>query len=162
MSAEPQNSLNRLYQDILIDHHREPRNFGKLESADCHAEGFNPMCGDRVELSLQFSPDKKRCVAQKFSGQGCSICMASASMMTEEIEGKSIADILQLAEKLRLVLLSKESEETIGGDLKALLGVKQYPVRIKCALLPWSTLKDAIEKGCAVIRKMTEKEDCHE
>lgn len=151
-------SLNQLYQEILMDHYRDPRNFGELSDPDCRAEGFNPMCGDRVEISLRFSPDKKCLLEQRFKGEGCSICMASASMMTEEISGKSIAEILHQVQGVRDHLQGKSSE-AFEGDLAALEGVRRFPVRIKCALLPWTTLRDAIEKGCSVVRKLTDKED---
>ncbi len=152
------NPLDHLYQDILMDHHRDPRNFGKLDAPDCESEGYNPMCGDRVLVSLKFSPERKQLMDCRFQGEGCSICMASASIMMEEVEGKSLVEILEDIQKIRDVMQSKEESGSIEGDMAALVGVRRFPVRIKCALLPWTTLKEAIEKGCTAVAKLGAKE----
>lgn len=154
-----QRDLDRMYQDIILDHQQSPRNYGKLEKFDCRAEGFNPMCGDRIALNLKFSADQKHLTDQRFTGEACSICMASASMMTEEISGKSVVEILEKIKSFREAMQSKDDGSILEGDMLALAGVKRFPVRIKCALLPWTTLKDAIEKGCAAVRRLTNEDD---
>jgi len=151
--GESSRHLDSLYQEILLDHHRDPRNFGEILDADCHSQGFNPMCGDKVEVSLKFSPERKVLLEGKFKGQGCSICMASASMMMEEVNGKPLSDILESVQCIRDVMQAKREDSALEGDLASLAGVKRFPVRIKCVLLPWTTLKAAIEKGCTAMRK---------
>ncbi len=151
------NGLDQLYQEIILDHQRDPRHFGEIEQADCRSEGFNPMCGDRVCVSLKFSPERKVLVEGKFSGEGCSICMASASMMMEEVNGRKVFDILDQVQSFRKSLTSDEGSE-MEGDLAALAGVKRFPVRIKCALLPWTTLKEAVEKGCTAVLRLSHQE----
>lgn len=135
--------VSTLYQEILMDHQRDPRNFRVLENPDREAEGFNPVCGDRVHLQLSLDASGKIphiC----FQGDGCSICMASASMMTEEIQGKTREEALGLVENFRSFMQGQEGV-SVEGDLLALEGVKRFPVRIKCALLPWMALKEALE-----------------
>ena len=144
MSIDRNIQLVALYQDIILEHRKDPRNFDAMEDADCRAEGFNPLCGDRVTIALKYDGEKvKKCA---FQGEGCSICMASASMLTEEIEGKKRTEALNDVQNFRDCMQSKEDCE-IEGDLEALKGVRNFPVRIKCALLPWTTLKDALEAG---------------
>ena len=152
-------SLDHLYQEIILDHHRDPRHFGKLETPDCESEGFNPMCGDRVCVSLKFSPERKTLLDGRFSGEGCSICMASASIMMEEVNGKNVVDILKQVQNFRETLTSPEESSTLEGDLSALVGVRRFPVRIKCALLPWTTLKEAVEKGCTAVLRLAHHEE---
>lgn len=153
MNKEGENrvNLNALYQDIIMDHNADPRNFGDLPASTCHAEGFNPMCGDRIKVALKLDENSSAVVDQKFSGEGCSICMASASMMTEEVAGLSLTQVLDRVGTIRSVMQNELPEENIEGDLEALLGVKKFPVRIKCALLPWTTLKQAVE-SCPLLR----------
>lgn len=133
-------SLEALYQDILLDHHRSPRNFGELEAPQMKAEGFNPMCGDRVCVQLNLENEK---IVPRFKAEGCSICLASASMMTEEIEGLRCEEALEKIAEMRDFM--QGGEKNLEGDLSALSGVKRFPVRIKCALLPWTTLKEALD-----------------
>jgi nitrogen fixation NifU-like protein len=133
-------SLEALYQDILLDHHRSPRNFGELDSPQMKAEGFNPMCGDRVCVQLNLENEK---IVSRFKAEACSICLASASLMTEEIEGLSCDEAKDKINKMRQFMQGAEFE--LEGDLSALSGVRRFPVRIKCALLPWTTLKEAID-----------------
>jgi len=144
MNEDRNIELSALYQDLIMEHHSHPRNFGCLEQPSCSAEGFNPVCGDRVRVDLKINAENE-IIDQKFSGEGCSICMASASMMTEEIEGRKLSEASQMIQKFRNVMQDK-SPSDIEGDLEALMGVKRFPVRIKCALLPWTTLKQAIER----------------
>ncbi len=147
--------LNDLYRDVILDHNRRPRNFGGLEPADASAEGFNPLCGDRLTLRLQMADGKIGEI--RFEGQGCAISTASASLMTEAVKGKTTAQALQLFERVHALLteddgggqssadvpLSPAAEEL--GKLNALSGVKQYPARVKCASLCWHTLASALQ-----------------
>ena len=139
--------LTDLYRDIILDHRREPRHYGHLPVSDYQADAYNPVCGDRVCIQLKVNPTSRKIEKQAFEGEGCSICMASASMMTEEIEDMSIDQALSRVQEFRDALQDKVSEGSFDGDLQALMGVKKFPVRIKCALLPWTTLKEALERG---------------
>jgi nitrogen fixation NifU-like protein len=138
--------LNDLYRDVILDHNRRPRNFGGLEPADASAEGFNPMCGDRLTLRLQLAGDKIGEI--RFEGQGCAISTASASLMTEAVKGKTPAQALQLFERVHALLTEDAAAETDTdaelGKLAALSGVKEYPARVKCASLCWHTLASAL------------------
>jgi len=138
-------ALDALYREVILDHHRHPRNFGSLSEADAKVEGYNPLCGDRVEISLKL--DNGKLVSDcRFSGEGCSICMASASMMTEEIQGKDMKIVQDTIDSFRALMKGEKCPLLIEGDLESLIGVRQFPVRIKCALLPWTTLNDALSK----------------
>jgi nitrogen fixation protein NifU and related proteins len=136
--------LNDLYRDVILDHNRRPRNFGGLEAADASAEGFNPMCGDRLTLRLRMSDDKIGEI--RFEGQGCAISTASASLMTEAVKGKTRAQALRLFERVHALLTDDAAE---GGEelgkLAALSGVREYPARVKCASLCWHTLASALQ-----------------
>ena len=138
--------LDDLYQEIILDHYRSPRHKGALEHADLQAEGFNPFCGDQVILTLGLDDDG-RIDDVGFEGQGCSISQASASMLTGHLTGKTLDELEGLVQTFKGVMagneLSDEQEEELG-DLASLQGVRQFPVRIKCALLGWTTLQDAI------------------
>ena len=138
-------NLDALYREVILDHHRDPRNFGEVPNADAKVEGFNPLCGDRVEISLKVD-GKKNVSDVRFQGEGCSICMASASMMTEEVIGRSVSDTEARIEGFRALLKGEKCPFAVEGDLESLVGVRQFPVRIKCALLPWTTLSDAIRQ----------------
>jgi nitrogen fixation protein NifU and related proteins len=135
--------IDALYREVILDHHRHPRNFGKLEGATAKVEGYNPLCGDRCEIAVRVGPGHKleEC---HFTGEGCSICMASASMMTEEVLGKPVSEVRDTIEGFRALMKGEECPLAVEGDLEALVGVRNFPVRIKCALLPWTTLKDAL------------------
>jgi nitrogen fixation protein NifU and related proteins len=136
--------LNDLYRDVILDHNRRPRNFGGLDAADASAEGFNPMCGDRLTLRLRMADDKIGEI--RFEGQGCAISTASASLMTEAVKGKTRAQALQLFERVHSLLTDDAAE---GGEelgkLAALSGVREYPARVKCASLCWHTLASALQ-----------------
>jgi nitrogen fixation NifU-like protein len=136
-------NLDALYRDVILDHHRSPRNFEKLEKADVHVEGYNPLCGDRIEIFLRLENGK---LHSAFLGEGCSICMSSASMMTEELNGKPLSEVKEWIDAFRQLMRGEKCPLSIEGDLESLVGVRQFPVRIKCALLPWTTLQDAIRK----------------
>ena len=138
--------LDDLYQDIILDHYRRPRHKGGLDHADLHAEGFNPFCGDQVILAMQLDHDGK--IADVgFEGQGCSISQASASMLTDHLIGKTLDEAEASVRMFKGVMqggeLTEEQEDDLG-EIAALQGVKQFPIRIKCALLGWTTLQDAI------------------
>ena len=147
-------SLEDLYREVILDHYRNPRNQGRLESPDAVAEGVNPLCGDEITIELNFDGDRVTEVA--IEGQGCSISQSSSSMMTEAIKGKSRAEIETLTGQFR-DMMSLDGEVDIGldpgrpgavlGDLEALQGVRKYPVRIKCASLGWNVLQDALDGG---------------
>jgi nitrogen fixation NifU-like protein len=138
--------LNELYRDVILDHNRRPRNFGGLEAANANAEGFNPMCGDRLTLRLKLADDTISDI--RFEGSGCAISTASASLMTEAVKGKTRAEALKLFDRIHQ-LLTDEAASVLPelGKLAALSGVRQYPARVKCASLCWHTLSAALQAG---------------
>jgi nitrogen fixation NifU-like protein len=131
-----------LYQQIILDHNRSPRNFRIIETPSSHAEGNNPLCGDVVSIDLMLSDNV--IVAVAFQGAGCAISKASASVMTEFIKGKSRQETLDLIERFA-ELITGETEMPDPGPLAAFAGVRDYPSRVRCATLAWQTLKAAIE-----------------
>ncbi len=140
--------LKDLYQDIIVDHNRRPRNFRRMDDADRHAEGFNPLCGDKLMLYLKLDGDVIGDAS--FQGSGCAISVASASLLTERLKGMKVAD----AEKLfgdMIPLLTGQLPETDSREkfhkLAALEGVKEYPSRVKCATLSWHTLDAALKNA---------------
>jgi nitrogen fixation NifU-like protein len=142
--------LKELYRDVILDHNKKPRNFGKLDAADAHADGHNPLCGDRLTVFLKMDGDRVDDI--RFEGKGCAISTASASMMTEAIKGKDKADIGVLFEKVHSLLTRQDAvaDESLG-KLAALSGVREYPARVKCASLCWHTLNAALDKGAATV-----------
>ena len=138
--------LKELYRDVILDHNKRPRNFGKLEAADAHADGHNPLCGDRLTVFLKMDGDRVDDI--RFEGKGCAISTASASLMTEAIKGKDKADIGELFEKIHSLLTRQDAvADPSLGKLAALSGVREYPARVKCASLCWHTLNAALDKG---------------
>lgn len=142
-------SLRELYQEVILDHSRHPRHFGRLERATNSAQGYNPLCGDRVTVYLSVGKDG-RIADIKFEGKGCAISQASASLMTDMIVGKTVAE----AEKLMggfLNLVKGEEIEGLSEDdretLNVMAGVSAFPMRVKCATLAWHTMKSALEGG---------------
>ncbi|MCH7495631.1 MAG: SUF system NifU family Fe-S cluster assembly protein [Candidatus Marinimicrobia bacterium] len=135
-------SLDDLYKEVIIDHYKNPRNHGVLDSPDLEFNGHNPLCGDTVTLHIQ--TDGKQVTDIKFQGEGCSISQASISMMTDKIKGLTPDEVLKLVENFRAMMKGEEDPEIDMGELEVLQGVKQFPARIKCALLGWDTLKQAI------------------
>jgi nitrogen fixation NifU-like protein len=135
--------LNDLYRDVILDHNRKPRNFGPLEPADASAEGFNPLCGDRLTLRLNLADDTIQDI--RFEGQGCAISTASASLMTEAVKGKTRGEALALFERVHNLLTDDAAGAEDLGKLAALSGVREYPARVKCASLCWHTLASALE-----------------
>lgn len=144
------NELKDLYQEVIFDHNRNPRHFGKLAHASCHAEGFNPLCGDKVTVYLKFS-DKGVIEDVSFDGSGCAISVATASLMSETLVGKTRAEAEALFERFHSMMMGEEAKKDAAalGKLEVLSGVKEFPSRIKCATLAWHTLLAALkeEKG---------------
>jgi len=142
------NELHDLYQEILLDHYKRPRNFGPLAGADGDAEGHNPLCGDRVHVHVKLDGDRLGEV--RFEGSGCAISTASASMMTEAVRGKTRADAEALYERFHDVVTgAAAADDEALGELAALAGVREFPMRVKCATLAWHTLRAALEGGGA-------------
>ena len=143
--------LDELYKDIILDHYEYPRNKGQIESTTCTcAGGDNPICGDSVDVCVSLDDDHVAAVA--FDGRGCAISQASASMMAEAVEGKAVADVQRWYRTVHGLLTNHPDEmdaELDLGDLEALEGVRQYPVRIKCALLAWEALRVALRQALA-------------
>ena len=137
--------LRDLYQEVILDHGKRPRNFQKLPEANRRAEGYNPLCGDRETVYLDIQGDRVRDVS--FEGAGCAISTASASMMTESVKGKSRPEVEALFAKFHDLITGEKKSGPGGpplGKLEVFSGVREYPVRIKCATLPWHTLKAAL------------------
>jgi nitrogen fixation NifU-like protein len=139
--------LQDLYRDVIVDHNRNPRNFGKLEPADAHADGHNPLCGDR--LTLYVNLDGERIREAKFEGAGCAISVASASLLTEAVKGKTTAEVHRLFEDVHTLLTQHDAnvEPAKLGKLAALSGVREFPARVKCASLCWHTLNAALSRA---------------
>ncbi len=137
--------LNDLYQEVILDHNRRPRNFHALADPSHTAEGYNPLCGDRLTLYLKVAGGVVRDVS--FEGAGCAISKASASLMTDAVKGKTVAEVQALFERFhRMVTTPPEQAVEDLGKLSALAGVREFPVRVKCASLAWHTLKAAMAK----------------
>lgn len=139
-------SLDELYKEVILDHYRAPRNKGRLDPHDVSLERNNPLCGDEIELFVKFDGDTIEGIA--FEGKGCSISQASASMMTEKVQGLSAKDATSIAESIKAMMAGEaEGDQKQLGDLVSLKGVVKYPVRIKCALLGWNTLEEALQES---------------
>ncbi len=135
--------LKDLYQEVIVDHNRNPRNFGKLDDANKILEGFNPLCGDRLKLYLKISDDQIDDIS--FDGAGCAISVASASLMTDAMKGKNITEAESIFNQFHeLVTNNEEIDFDKMGKLAALAGVREYPTRVKCATLCWHTLNSAL------------------
>lgn len=135
-------SLEELYQQVILDHYRHPRNRGALEQPDRSAVLLNPLCGDEIAVDVRV---REGALAEcRFHGQGCSISQASASIMTEHVKGRALADALELV-RLFMAMMRGEGEGAALGELAALRGVVQFPVRVRCATLAWSALEAALE-----------------
>ena len=143
MTIDRSSELQDLYQEVILDHNKRPRNFRAMDNAR-QAEGFNPLCGDRLTVYLRVQDGVIADVS--FQGSGCAISKASASMMTESIKGKTIAEAEALFGRFqRMITAPPGGPSEQLGKLTALSGVRQFPIRVKCASLPWHTLKAAIE-----------------
>mgnify|MGYP003377124048 FL=1 len=135
---------NSLYQEVILDHNRKPRNYGKLDHASHHAVGHNPLCGDRLNIALQLDNDQINDIA--FEGESCAICKASASMMTAAVKGKSRLDAETLIHEFRELATGKldTNHPNHLGRLTVFSGIRDLPTRVKCAILPWHTLHAAL------------------
>jgi nitrogen fixation protein NifU and related proteins len=138
--------LKELYRDVILDHNKRPRNFGRIESSDTHAEGHNPLCGDRLTVWLRLKDDRIEDI--RFEGKGCAISTASASLMTEAVKGKDLAAVQSLYGRVHSLLTQQDAAPDAAlGKLAALSGVREFPARVKCASLCWHTLNAALERG---------------
>ena len=144
-------SLRELYQDVILDHSKHPRHFGKLEGATATAQGHNPLCGDRVTIQLIVDKDD-RIADIKFEGKGCAISQASASLMTDMLAGRSIGEAEKLMSGFLHLVKGEDAADLQGDDrdrLNVLAGISEFPMRVKCATLAWHTMKSALEGGKA-------------
>ena len=142
-------NLRELYQDVILDHSRHPRRFGKLERATNQAQGYNPLCGDRVTVYLIVGQDD-RIADIKFEGKGCAISQASASLMTDMIVGRTVAEAEMLMGGFLSLVKGEEVRDLNDDDrerLDVMAGVSAFPMRVKCATLAWHTMKSALEGG---------------
>jgi len=142
-------NLRELYQEIILDHSRHPRHFGTLPDANRSAEGFNPLCGDKVSIQLKVDPSD-RITNVAFDGKGCAISVASASLMTEMLMGRSVAEAETLMGGFLELVKGGEAEGLAGDDreyLEVMAGVSAFPMRVKCATLAWHAMKSALDGG---------------
>ncbi len=140
--------LSELYQQVILDHNKKPRNFHKLEHANRTAEGYNPLCGDHLNVYLRLEGDQVQEIS--FEGNGCAISKASASMMTQIVKGKSKQETELLFDEFHRMVtgkLDEEKDENQLGKLKIFAGVRDFPVRVKCATLPWHTMHAALNEN---------------
>ena len=139
--------LGALYQDVILEHNRSPKNFGELPEASGTAHGRNPLCGDEVTIWLKIEDDVVRDVS--FVGSGCAISKASASMMTQAVKGKSRAEETKLFEAFHGMVTGQPADEATLGKLRVFSGVSKFPTRVKCASLAWHAMKEALESPAA-------------
>ncbi|MSQ61184.1 MAG: SUF system NifU family Fe-S cluster assembly protein [Dehalococcoidia bacterium] len=141
--------LDDLYREIILDHYRKPRNKGRLEHAEMSAEGLNPVCGDEIRLELRLGLDG-RIAEIAFGGRGCSISQASASMLTEDVKGKTFAEARGRIDQFRAMMTEGSAPpQDDSGDIESLQGVAKFPARVKCAMLSWNVLQQAMSEGAA-------------
>lgn len=161
MVDRPEVQLDELYREVVMDHHRRPRGRAPLARVDAHAHGYNPVCGDEVRLGL--AVDGERVAGVEVQGRGCAICTASGSILAELLPGRTLAEAEATAEAFRGAMHGQPAPAGIDlGDLEALDGVRKFAVRVKCALLPWVTLIDAIgslRRGGGETESTTEAEE---
>jgi nitrogen fixation NifU-like protein len=140
-------NLEALYQEVILDHNRKPRNFREIENADRRVDGRNPLCGDEITLFLTLDGDRIADVA--FQGKGCAVSKSSASLMTAAVKGKRVDETLALFQRFHDMITGKlpDGERETMGSLAALGGVSRFPLRVKCASLAWHALKSALEQG---------------
>lgn len=140
-------NLDALYQEVILDHNRKPKNFREIENADRRIEGRNPLCGDQVTIYVKLDGDRVADVS--FKGTGCAVSKSSASLMTASVKGKTIAETRQLFVRFHEMITGKlsEAEREQMGSLAALGGVSRFPLRVKCASLAWHALKSALDGG---------------
>ena len=152
MSSELE--LDELYRELILDHYKHPHHREKLNAPDVTAEGFNPVCGDEIEMELKFAGDRLEAIGVR--GRGCSISQASSSMMTDAVKGQTKAEAMALLDAFKKMMMEPETEPAEDlGDLEALQGVAKFAVRVKCATLAWHTLGEGLdqhEKGDGTVR----------
>ena len=139
--------LRELYQSVILDHNKKPRNFGALERANRSADGYNPLCGDKVRVSLEVEDEVVKEV--RFEGAGCAISTASASLMTEAVAGKPLDEVLRLFDGFHALVTADPTTQVDGSGLGKLIvfaGVREFPMRVKCATLAWHTMHAAVEE----------------
>ena len=143
--------LRDLYQEVILDHNRSPRNFGSLEDADGRAAGHNPLCGDRLAIAVKIVDGVVTDL--RFDGSGCAISKASASLMTEAIKGKTVDEFHRLFERFHALVTdqSASADDATLGKLAVFAGVRDYPARVKCAILAWHTLRSAFNESHKVV-----------
>jgi nitrogen fixation protein NifU and related proteins len=134
--------LNDLYRDVILDHNKHPRHFGRLDPHNAEAKGHNPLCGDRLTITLRRQGNVLEDI--RFEGNGCAISVASASMMTEAVKGKDLTSVEALFQRIHALLTDTNASDAGLGKLAALSGVREFPVRVKCASLCWHTLNAAL------------------
>lgn len=133
-----------LYQEIILDHSQSPRNQGTIEHPTHQHHGFNPLCGDEIDLQLNIKEDRVQEIM--FQGSGCAISQAAASMLTQQLKGKTTTEMVAMIDIFKTWMKDRQIKDCpeILGDFEALSGVRSYPIRVKCALLPWTTLEQAL------------------
>ena len=141
--------LRSLYQEVILDHYKNPRNFGELDPASSMAEGYNPLCGDQVSVYLRMQDGRVEEVS--FVGVGCAISTASASLMTEAVKGKTREEAEEIFDSFRSLVTGDGEPAVDLGKLEILAGVRDYPVRIKCAVLAWHALRSALAESAEVV-----------
>jgi nitrogen fixation NifU-like protein len=143
--------LKDLYRDVIVDHNRNPRNFRAMPDASAQAEGFNPLCGDRLTLYVKL--DGERISDASFQGSGCAISVASASLLTESVRGRTVPEAEQLFTRMHDLLTNDDAvaDPAALGKLAALSGVREFPARVKCASLCWHTLDAALHRAAAPV-----------
>ena len=146
--------INDLYQQVILDHCKKPRNFHEMPQCSCSAQGFNPLCGDNLKLYLTVDGDVIK--AASFVGSGCCICKASASLLTENVKGKTKAEAQQMFERVRDLVTNGKSEGDVG-KLAVFAGVYKYPARVKCAILSWHALIGALKGEAAPVSTANEQ-----
>jgi len=141
--SQPGLPLDDLYREVIIDHYRKPRNHGTIAGATRHVEGLNPVCGDEIRVDVVIEGGTVKDIA--FEGSGCSISQSSASMMTEEVKGRTTGEVEAKIAHFRAMMLDGAEPTADLGDLEALQGVTKFPVRVKCAMLSWNVLQEGLE-----------------
>jgi len=148
--------LEDLYQEVILDHSRRPRNFGHLSDAAVRVHGDNPACGDEIDLDVKFGEDGSL-QDLKFSGHGCAISQASASMMTAKLKGKAREEVVETMRSFRDLVAGEGTEaSSLAGDLRTMRGVRRFPQRVKCAMLAWRALEEALQKSTGEATVSTE------
>jgi len=148
--------IEELYQEVILDHSRRPRNFGELPDAAVRVHGDNPACGDEIHLAVRFDADGGL-EDIKFTGRGCAISQASASLMTMKLKGKSRAEVTEMLRAFHDLVTNETSEAPKSlGDLRVMQGVRKFPQRVKCAMLPWRAVEQALEQGAGEAMVSTE------